>query len=148
MAVKGVVGLVAALLLVVSGCGDDGGSEVAADERGDTAVWDVDTDGPPASDDTSVRALVQRLGCANGETGEVLPPEVEEGGDEVVVTFQVEKLPLGDYSCPSNTPVPYTVELAAPLAGRNLVDGACLAGEATRTSHCVDGAQRWPVTPR
>lgn len=114
---------------------------------GDTAVWAVDVEQPPQASNAEVKARVQRMGCASGETGEVLPPEVVEREDEVMVGFTVESLALGSYLCPANKQVAYTVPLSAPLGQRRLVDAACLAGEASTTSHCVEGAQRWP-SPR
>lgn len=148
MIVKRLMSLTGGLLLFVTGCGGSEGQENPGDVRGEVATWNIDPDRPPASDDRSFIALVQRLDCASGETGEVLAPEVVERDDEVVVTFEVQMLPPGDYTCRSNKPVPYTVELSAPLAGRKLVDGACLSGEAATTSHCVEGARRWPSPPR
>lgn len=112
--------------------------------EGDTAVWDVNPANPPAPSDTSVTAMVTRLGCSGGETGEVLEPEVSADDRRVVLTFSVEPLPEGEYTCPGNPAVPYVVELDEPVGDRELVDGACLSGDAASTSHCSDGAVRWP----
>lgn len=122
--------------------------EVRPASKGDVAVWVVDVEQQPQASDTEVKALVQRLGCASGETGEVLPPEVVEQEDEVIVGFTVGTLPLADfYACPGNKQVAYTVPLSAPLGQRKLIDAACRAGEASTTSHCIAGAERWP-SPR
>ena len=111
----------------------------------DTAVWDVDANEPPTPSSTSITALVTRLGCSGGETGKVLDPVVSADGEQVVVTFSVESLPPdGEYECPANDAVPYVVELDEPLGDREIVDGACLQGEAASTSHCAEGAIRWP----
>lgn len=112
--------------------------------EGDTAVWDVDPADPPTPSATSVTVMVTRLGCNGGVTGEVLEPEVAADGEQVVVTFSVEPLGAGDYTCPGNDSVPYVVELDGPLGDRDLVDGACLSGDAASTSHCSNGAVRWP----
>lgn len=65
----------------------------------------------------------------------------------MVLTFQAEALPEGDYPCPSNDAVPYTVELRQPVGSRVLMDGfrtllgsSCLAPGAR-----CDPEQRWPV---
>lgn len=111
--------------------------------EGDVAVWDVDVANPPAGTATTVAALVTRLGCSGGETGEILKPVVSADGERVVVTFSVEALPDGDYACPGNNSVPYVIELGEPLGDRELVDGACLSGDAASTSFCAEGAVRW-----
>jgi hypothetical protein len=118
--------------------------DVDAAVEGDAAVWDVDAAGPPAPSATAMTALVTRLGCSGGETGKVLEPVVVADAEQVVVTFSVEPLPNDAYPCPGNDSVPYVVELGEPLGNRELVDGACLSGEAASTSFCADGAVRWP----
>ncbi|MCO8129353.1 META domain-containing protein [Acidimicrobiia bacterium EGI L10123] len=119
-------------------------TDAPAGAEGDTAVWNVDAADPPTPSATSVTALVTRLGCSGGETGEVLAPVVSADAERVVVTFSVESLPPeGEYECPGNPAVPYVVELDEPLGDRELVDGACLEGEAASTSHCSEGAVRW-----
>lgn len=94
----------------------------------------------------SFTALVNRLECSSGRTGEVYPPTVVVRAKQVVVTFLVEPLSgRGDQTCQGNDEVPYTVELDEPLGDRELVDGACDAGTAEATSYCgVEGAVRWP----
>ena len=109
-------------------------------------MWDIDPQQRPLATQASFPVLVSRLGCAGGETGEVLEPEVVEREDEVVVSFSVEPLPAGDYTCLGNRPVAHPVRLAAPLGDRRLLDGSCLSGKASTTSHCVAGAERWPST--
>jgi hypothetical protein len=116
---------------------------------GDTAVWNADATRAPIATASSFTALVERLGCANGETGKVLPPAVTEGDDEVVVTFTVEPIGSGPALCPGNKPVPYTVTLSKALGKRRIVDGSCLAGAAAATTtHCTGGGQRWPRLSR
>lgn len=121
-------------------------TDAPAGADGDTAVWDVDAADPPTPSATSITAMVSRLGCSGGETGEVLAPVVSADAERVVLTFSVEPLPDDvDYTCPGNPAVPYVVELDEPLGDRELVDGACLSGDAASTSHCSDGAVRWPA---
>jgi hypothetical protein len=142
--------LLVLVLLLAGACGDDsgaGGDDEPA-EVGDTAVWRVDDADPPDEAATSFTALVTRLGCSNGETGRVLEPAVDVDGERIKVTFAVEPLPPGSYDCPGNDEVPYVVELAEPVGSREIVDGACLAGEAATTSFCTEqDPTRWRPEP-
>jgi hypothetical protein len=152
------------LVVLLSGaCGDDGAGDEGAGDPGDvsgetteapraasgaTAVWRVDDASPPDEAATSFTALVTRLGCNGGETGTVLEPVVDVDGERIEVTFTVEPLPPGDHTCPGNDEVPVVVELAEPVGGRELVDGACLSGEAATTSFCTEqNPVRWPPQP-
>lgn len=112
-------------------------------QRGATAVWRVDDEDPPTTSATSFTALVTRLACSGGETGEVLAPMITVDEDEIVVTFTVEELPDGNYTCPGNDEVPFVVEIGEAIGQRTLVDGACLDGEAASTSFCSEGSNRW-----
>jgi hypothetical protein len=123
-------------------------SPVEQPVAGEAAVWNIDTERPPSPGDESFPALVERLGCNSGETGQVLAPEVVEEPDQVVITFTVVPRASGPASCPGNKPVPHEVVLAAPVGDRVLVDGACLSGSSVTTSHCLDGAERWPTADR
>lgn len=132
--------------LLVGGAGDDGSEDPpppAPTPEGATAVWAVSDTEPPNPTNRYFTAVVTRLECSSGETGEVRDPAIAVDGDRIVVTFAVEPLPDGEYTCPSNNLVPYVVELDEPLGNRDLVDGACLSGEAASTSHCSGGAVRW-----
>jgi hypothetical protein len=105
------------------------------------AIWLIDPASPPREDGTSFTALVQRVECSGGVTGTVWAPEVVEGPDRVVITFAVDPLPGGFYTCPGNDVVPYEVELSSPLGDRQLIDGRCAT---VRINSCpVDGV-RWP----
>ena len=116
-----------------------------ASVAGDTAVWDIDPTHAPHSGSRTFTAMVSRLGCSGGKTGHVLTPDVAEDDGKVTVTFSVDKLPEGTYTCQGNLPVPYVVTLRSPLERRMLLDGACLHGEASTTSFCAEGAERWPL---
>ena len=124
-----------------------GSDTVPSDAAGETATWTVVSDNPPTTTARSFTAMVERLGCSGGETGEVLQPTVSADEERIVVTFSVESLPPGAYTCPGNKAVPYVVELDEPIGNRQLVDGACLSGEAASTSACSDGAVRWSPRP-
>lgn len=115
------------------------------DAHGDAAVWTVS----PASDVTpassSFTALVTRLGCAGGVTGDVLEPLVEIGPTDIVVTFFVAGLDSElEQTCPENDAVPVEVALGERIGDRPILDGACRSGsEAASTSHCAAGPARW-----
>src|SRR3546814_6235179 len=82
-------------VLVAAACGDD---EVGIDTdqasggvTGAAATWAIAENDPPTSDAESFTAMVERLGCSGGETGEVLEPSVAadelraaSGGDQFV----------------------------------------------------------------
>ena len=143
--------LVVLVVLVAAGCGDED-ARVASDEGPGgvaeaTATWVVADDDRPTPATQSFTVMVERLGCSGGETGEVLQPTVVITEDQVEVTLYVEPLPPGNYTCPGNKAVSYVVELDEPIGERQLVDGACLAGEAVATSKCSDGAVRWSPRP-
>lgn len=130
------------LRLPDAGQGETSSSPPASSAQGATAVWDIDSDDPPDSTSGSFIAMVTRLGCSGGETGEVLDPTVVIEEERIVVTFTVEALD-GAHTCPGNNQVPYEVHLDEPVGRRELVDGACLSEEAASTSFCAEGAVRW-----
>ena len=110
----------------------------------DAAAWRLAPDKPITPDTTTFTALVTRIGCNNGVTGDVHEPEIRLEDDEVVVTFTVASV-RGEASCPGNDEVAYEVELAEPLGGRTLVDGQCTSDEARGTSFCrPDGVRYSP----
>lgn len=110
---------------------------------GDAAIWVVDAAAPPSEGSDSFAALVTRPACSSGVTGEVDEPVLIIGETEIVVTFTVEPLPPGQYTCPSNDVVAYVVDVGEPVGRRDLVDGACASGEAASTSVCSNGPLRW-----
>jgi len=94
------------------------------------AVWQLDPDQPaPGPDATSFSAIVTERACASARdiTGLILPPVIEYGADEVIVSIYVEPLPAGAQDCPGNPPARFTVELREPLGDRQLVDGIGIA---------------------
>ncbi len=124
---------------------DDGSASVPVEaEPGDAAVWTTAPDAPPAPTASTFTALVSRLGCHGGVTGEVLRPGVVAGADEVVVTFTVEAAGTGDQDCPSNDVVPYVVDVGVAIGDRALVDGSCRpGGPAETTTFCDPDGVRW-----
>jgi len=77
---------------------------------------------------TMLRVLATSRECASGmATGDRLrPPEVAETDDAVTITFTADPLPPGGYDCQGVPPTHATVQLAAPLGDRELLDGGTL----------------------
>ena len=128
---------VCAAVLATAGCG---GNEASADAP---ASWSLHHPGTPVAEDSAVgpstrefTAFVTRTGCSGGFTGEVLAPKIQNSATEVVVTFRVPAIELGDYSCPGNPAVPYKVVLTEPLGGRKLVDGRCTDAKVADYAYC------------
>ena len=112
--------------------------------HGDPAVWNLKPDQSLEVSSTTFTALVSRLGCNGGVTGQVLAPEIRMSGSEVVVTFSVAPKQPGPATCPGNDEVSYQVDLGEPLQGRAIVDGQCLPGrEAATTVFCASGPTRF-----
>jgi len=136
--VKTLAALAALALTSLAACGS-GDNAAEGAPQGEVAVWHIDVAAPPTSESESFTAMVERVGCANGETGEVLPPTIAEGPDEILVRFTVESLGEGDFTCPGNDRVPYDVELSEPIGDRALVDGTCRAIDLTPGNCFLDG---------
>ena len=135
-AMRAVSVLACAAVLVLSGCSDESDSEAPA-------TWTVRTGETVGPDTTTFTAMVRRLGCNNGVTGEVPEPEVTLAGEKVVVTFSVKPIET-DASCPDNDEVPYEVVLPEPLGDRRLVDGQCDSDSvASRTPFCRSDGVRY-----
>lgn len=138
-------------VLTAAACRDDevgvGTDQGPSGVTGATATWTVADDDLPTADATSFTAMVERLGCSSGETGEVLEPSVVADTRQITVTMSVEPLPSGYYRCPGNDAVPYVVELDERIGERQLVDGACRSGDAVSSAKCSDGAVRWSPQP-
>ena len=109
---------------------------------GDVATW------APAPDElldpktTSFVVEVTRLGCASGVTGTVLEPQIQYDETQVLLRTDVEKIGPGAYDCQGNDAVALEIHLDEPLGVRELVDAACLQGEAVGTVACTE-AVRW-----
>ena len=115
-------------------------------EHGDTATWQLATPDAIDAGTTTLAIAVTRLGCASGETGEVLTPWVTYEDNRVVIEVDAEPLGDGAFTCPGNDAVVVELELNEPVAGRALLDGACLEAEAATTAACADGPVRHPAT--
>lgn len=126
---------------------DAGAAPSPLQQVGDTATWELLHPGRVGPTDQGLMVGVTRLGCSSGVTGQVLPPQVAYGQDRIVVRTDVERLPDGASSCPGNDVVPVEVHLEEPIGGRDLVDAACLEGEAVGTAACPQGP-RWSSPAR
>ena len=132
-ALRGAV--VAGVVVLGSACSD---SSVDA-----PATWTVRAAHQIGPGTTSFTALVSRLGCNNGVTGQVHEPAVSVEDEKVVVTFAVDPITT-DASCPDNDVVPYEVVLPKPLGDRSLVDGQCESdSDASHTPLCRPDAVRY-----
>lgn len=133
---RSVAVLACVAVLVLSGCSNESDSDAPA-------IWAVGAGESVGPDTTTFTAMVRRLGCNNGVTGEVSEPEVTLAGEEVVVTFNVRAIET-DASCPDNDEVPYEVVLPEPLGDRRLVDGQCESdSDASSTSFCRSDGVRY-----
>jgi hypothetical protein len=123
----------------------DGSAKCVSSADAVPATWSIDPATPPTSGAKSFDALVMRVECSGGVTGEVYAPTIEAAKTRVVVTFRVAPLDgSGAHTCPGNRPVPYTVRLDDPIGDRALVDGSCDATRAAiGTAFCADGGVRW-----
>jgi hypothetical protein len=123
--------------------------EVSLSVKGEDATWRVDASAPPSPEATRVRALVTRLACHSGVTGQVLPPSVVSDATTITITFEVaaDNAASGTFwNCQGNNAVPYDVDFGQTLGDRKLVDGNCLDGRQARTTaFCTeDPPVRWP----
>lgn len=85
---------------------------------------DVTLAGTPPQDETALDLLVRERDCASGRNAEGrVDVELEETAEQVLLRVRVERL-AGDQSCPGNPATPVTVELADPLADREVVDAS------------------------
>lgn len=162
---RGALGGVAAVAITSAGAmlvvsnNDDGPSKLSAGpglavsvptdpEPGDAAVWVTNSSEPPSPESSTFTALVSRLGCNSGVTGQVLHPGIRASETDIIVTFTVEPDPDGG-DCPTNDLVPFEVYLGQRLGDRVLVDGACSGDEgAGRTSFCDPDGVRWDPATR
>lgn len=90
-----------------------------------SAEWSLSDPQPLASTTKQFTALVTERDCTGGTSAgdRVYEPEIAYDAETVVVTFWVEPLPSGAYTCPGNPPTPYEVRLREPLGDRRLLDG-------------------------
>lgn len=122
----------------------EGSSAVSSLEplAGDVATWSLAPDELLDPKTTFLVVEVTRLGCASGITGTVLDPQIQYNETQVLVRTDVEKMGSGAQDCQGNDAVPVEIHLDQSLGVREVVDAACLEGEAVGTAACID-AVRW-----
>ena len=135
----------AAAGLLLTGCGGTNPNPAEPAAPGAEGTWELVSASEITPDSKSIEIGVIRLGCAGGVTGEVAKPVVGYEQDRIIIRADV--VPHSDldavYTCPGNDSVSVTINLDEAIGDRELIDAACLAGEATGTSFCADGAARW-----
>ena len=96
---------------------------IAAPEGEGWATWTIGA--RPPSDTDSFTVFVDDPACSGNQSAgdRILPPQVEEHDDQVVITFRVRPLPPGNYLCSGHAATPYTVTLQQPIGERALFDG-------------------------
>ena len=120
-----------ALLAAVSGC-----AVIEALDTRAPAWWQLAPHQSLDPDSTSVTVLVSRIGCNDGITGTVNPPDVSVSDSEIVISMTVSPGEPSSATCPGNDQVAFEIELPEPLGDRRLVDGACENSDARRTIWC------------
>ncbi|KQX76278.1 hypothetical protein [Aeromicrobium sp. Root472D3] len=140
---RAVAALIAAVAVASCTAAPDGQGDAASDgtrswghevEGAADAVWALGPGQPISTTSTSFTALVTRLGCNDGVTGDVVDPVVRTSRTRIVVTFQVTPGEPGAARCPGNRALPYVVDLEDPVGRRQLVDGRCLPDGAAETT--------------
>lgn len=104
---------------------------------GDPADWRLGPNQDVQPSTTKFTALVTRLHCNNGVTGDVHAPTIKTTATEIVVTFTVAARTPGAAQCQGNEEVAYDVDLGEPLQGRSIIDGECLLGRRATTALCT-----------
>lgn len=120
-----------------------GGCAPASQPVSAPGIWELRQAGGLTPESTTLHLNVSRLGCSNGDTGQVLAPELQYLSNRILIRTNVAALDDGAHDCPDNNQVPVTVELTEPIGQRELVDAACLDDAAADTIYCEDGGIRW-----
>jgi len=88
--------------------------------------WGLDPAAPPPNADaTTLRVIVEEIECADAPPGDrVMAPLMDYSTDAITIVAVLRDLPPGAYPCPGIPGTRATFELAEPLGGRILLDGA------------------------
>lgn len=136
-----VIAAVAIGVLLLSACTGET-AEGPAPTDGDPATWQLTSPNAVTPGTRSLDIEVTRLACSSGKTGGILEPTISYESSRVVIQVDAALQELGSYLCLGNDSVATEVELDEDIGGRELVDGACLDGEAATTAECQDPV-RW-----
>jgi hypothetical protein len=107
-----------------------------AGASGDAATWRLKPGQDLQPTSTGFTALVARLACNGGVTGEVLAPTIHKSERRIVVTFTVAARQPGAATCRGNNEVPFEVDLGEPLRDRSIADGECLPDKKGPKPYC------------
>lgn len=109
---------------------------------GDAAIWRPAPEQSLGAQTESLAVQVQRIGCNDGVTGDVLPPVIRYEEARIIVSYFVSPIQDGVHNCQSNEIVEVELQLSEPLNNRELVDGNCLGTEYESMPLC-DGETTW-----
>lgn len=107
----------------------------------ETVTWVLLEDATPESTDLIIAAT--RRGCPAGATSTIHPVVLEYGEDQIVIRADVAAWNDDPADCNGTEEPMASVHLDEPIGQRQLVDAACLSGEAQGTTYCEGGAVRW-----
>jgi len=93
----------------------------------ESALGTLDPENLPNAESTAVSLLVTEFACNSGEDAEGRVEVVELVETETTVEVVLATRPrAGAHTCPSNPATPFTLELAAPLGDRQLLNAGVL----------------------
>jgi hypothetical protein len=108
-------------------------ASATAGVSGDPATWRLMFGQDPQKSSTKFTALVTRLACNGGVTGQVLAPTIAKSESQIVVTFTVAAQEPGAKPCNGNDEVSFEVDLGEPIQDRPIIDGQCLPAKKGKT---------------
>jgi hypothetical protein len=111
-------------------------------QAGEVAVWAIEAKKLSPSS-TSFVAVVTGLSCNSGVPHVIQQPTIAKTELAITVTFTVEPPSPGFHTCQGVLGDEYSVDLGEPIGNRQLIDSACVEGEAASTSFCMNGPVRW-----
>lgn len=114
----------------------------AAPTDGDTALWQLQDAASINSESTVLNLTVTRLGCASGDTGQLLAARITYEEQRVIIQVDAEPMGAGTFLCPGNNAVQISIELAEQIGERSLVDGGCFDLADTTNTVCANPT-RW-----
>lgn len=153
MRIRSIYVALLALAIPLASCGGEGAPGAHGPSRSlspeqvveeSLATWELTHPGEINNEDATVEISVTRLGCANGETGEISAVDIDRGDDAIYVRASVEPLYGSAYNCLGDDAVETEVDLGGQIGDRELVDGACEHPRAETTASC-DTVVRWPA---
>lgn len=114
-----------------SSAGEDCELETPRAEGLNTVEWEIDPDGSPLTpESTTIDLLATERECVSGEPmgDRFRAPMVVETDSAVLITMTADPQDVDVANCPGNPSRPVTIELAAPLGDRELLEGSTTTG--------------------